>query len=123
MVLSRLRKNHVASCKQHSRLLRSKMMIRARFVLSRKTLIIRLEMTLPPHSCSLQGDGIVRVGREQRLPLMNRQSSDEEAEGPLGESLGEDPEKDPGSGSLEMFRVRQGRKVGDPSFSLSSGLP
>ena len=65
---------------------------------------------------SLPVAGIGPAGRvEPRLPLLNRRLSDEEASRSLGGSLGEDPAEDPGSGSVEVYRLRQGRATGDPS--------
>ena len=64
----------------------------------------------------LPGDGIGPAEKaEPRLPLLNRQSSDEEASRSRWESLGEDPAEDPGSGLLEVFRLRQGRAIGNSS--------
>ena len=79
MVLSRLRKDQGRFCKLLSLSLRSRMMIKDRSGLSRKTLIIRLEMTLPRLSFWLPVDGIELVERVLPLPLSSRRSSDEEA--------------------------------------------
>ena len=66
-------------------------------------------MTLLPLLFWLPVDGIGLVERRLPLPLMSRRLSDEEAERSLGGGLGEDPAEDPGSGSLAMYRLRQGR--------------
>ena len=80
MVLFLSRKDHIASCKLPSRSPRSRMMIKDRSDLSRKILIIQLEMMLPPLLFWLPGDGIEPAGRRlHRLPLLNRRLSDEEA--------------------------------------------
>ena len=104
--------NRDRSCKLPSRWLSSKMTIRDPSVSSRRAVIIALVMTLPPPFSSLPGDGIGRAGKaEPRLPLSSRRLSDEEASRSLGGLLGEDPAEDPGSGSLEVYRLRQGREA------------
>ena len=58
------------------------------------------------------GDGIGPAGKaEPQLPLSSRRLSDEEASRSRWESLGEDPAEGPGSGSLEVYRLRQGREA------------